>query len=146
MMDHRSCRGWVALVLTLVGGASACGPKSLGLHAQPIEGCSEAHRFTAVLSGNVLGFTVARDEPGESSDEIITVLSYKESAPGSHRFELIPPLEVDPLQVNDQAPAMTATVEGTRACLAPMGAGDQAGDACLASWLAQPRCYDLQPE
>jgi hypothetical protein len=141
-----SLRGGLVLGLVLAASTSACGPKASVLHAQHVDGCSDEYRLTAVLSGNVLGITVAKDSPGDANDEIITVLSYKETSPGTREFELIPPLEVDAMQVNDQAPPMTASVVGERACLAPFGEGDQAGDACLASWLTERRCYELLPE
>ncbi len=124
-----------------------CGPKTQSLHAAHVDGCTPEHRFTAVQSGNVLAFTVARDAPGASDDEIITVLSYKETTPGSGKLELIPSLDPDdPSQVADQAPAMTASVAGASACIEPLGAGDTVGDACLAAWLAERRCYELTPD
>jgi hypothetical protein len=148
MSDTSWCRPLSTLPFALLCAvaASACGPRTEALHARHVDGCSVEHRFTAVLSGNVLAFTVARDSPGEVNDAIITVLSYKETSPGSREFALVPPLEQDPLQVSDQAPAMTASVDGSRACLAPFGEGDHAGDVCLASWLKEPRCYELEPD
>ena len=137
-----------AIVALLFAGLTfACGPKTQSLHAAQVDGCTPEHKFTAVQSGNVLAFTVAKDSPGDASDEIITVLSYKEISPGSGKLELIPSLDAsDPTQVNDQLPAMTASVEGTSACIEPLGAGDTVGDQCLVAWLAQRRCYELTPD
>jgi hypothetical protein len=135
------------LALLAASAALGCGPKTQSVHAQQLEGCSLEHKLTAVQSGNVLAFTVAKDAPGEENDEIITVLSYKETSPGSGKLALIPSLDPsDPTQVNDQAPAMLATVDGTRACIEPLGAEDTVGDACLHSWLAAERCYQLNPD
>jgi hypothetical protein len=135
------------VALCFVSITFACGPKTQSVHAAHVDGCTAEHKFTAVQSGNVLAFTVARDAPGDASDEIITVLSYKETAPGSGKLELTPSLDPsDPTQVNDQTPAMTASVEGTSACIDPLGAGDTVGDACLVAWLAERRCYQLTPD
>ncbi|MET0411077.1 MAG: hypothetical protein ABW217_07260 [Polyangiaceae bacterium] len=125
----------------------ACGPQTQILHAAHVDGCTPEHKFTAVQSGNVLAFTVAKDSPGDANDEIITVLSYKETSPGSGKLELTPSLDPsDPTQVNDQTPAMTASVDGTSACIEPLGTGDSVGDACLVAWLGQRRCYELTPD
>jgi hypothetical protein len=121
----------------------ACGPSVL-THAQQPETCPAEYHFRAVLSGNVLGVTLAKDNPGEGEDEIPAVLTYKQSVAGAS-FELTP----DPTgagDIEDAAPAMKATVDGTRACLAAMDAADHAGDACLQSWLSAERCYELEPE
>jgi hypothetical protein len=124
-----------------------CGPKTQSVHAAHVDGCAAEYKFTAVQSGNVLAFTVAKDPPGAENDEIITVLSYKETAPGSGKLELIPSLDPsDPTQVDDLTPAMTASVEGKSACIEPLGTGDTAGDACLGAWLAERRCYELTPD
>jgi hypothetical protein len=134
-------------VLFFASATFACGPKTQSVHAAHVDGCSSEHKLTAVQSGNVLAFTVAKDAPGEESDEIITVLSYKETSPGSGKLELTPALDPsDPTQVNDQAPAMTASVLGSSACIEPLGAGDTVGDACLVAWLAERRCYELSPD
>jgi hypothetical protein len=130
--------------LVALGVLCACGPSALSLHAQQPETCSAEYRFTATLSGNVLGVTLAKDTPGDGEDEIPAVLTYKQSAAGAS-FELTP----DPTgagDIEDAPPAMLAQVEGERACLAAMGSADSASDACLQSWLSVERCYVLEPE
>jgi hypothetical protein len=130
--------------LLAVIGICGCGPSVLGLHAVEPETCSAEYRFTAVLSGNVLSITLAKDLPGEGEDEIPAVLSYKQPAAGA-LFELTP----DPTgagDIEDAPPAMQAKVDGARACLAPMDTSDSASDECLQSWLSVERCYVLQPE
>lgn len=131
---------------TALLGASvlcACGPRALILQAQRPETCSAEYRFTAVLSGNVLGVTLAKDVASDA-DEIPAVLTYKQSAAGA-AFELT----ADPTgagDIDDAAPPMRAEVVGERACLAAMDAADSASDACLQSWLSVERCYVLHPE
>lgn len=137
-------RGRLLLTLLVACSTFACGPRTQSVHAAPVDGCTAEHKFTAVQSGNVLAFTVARDAPGAEDDEIITVLSYKETSPGSGQLELIPSLDPsDPTQVSDQAPAMLASVQGTSACIEPLGEGDTVGDSCLVAWLSERRCYEL---
>jgi hypothetical protein len=122
----------------------ACGPSALSLHAVQPETCSAEYHFTAVLSGNVLGVTLAKDTPGDGEDEIPAVLTYKQAVEGAS-FELTP----DPTgagDIEDAPPAMLAQVDGERACLAAMDSADSASDACLKSWLSVERCYVLRPE
>jgi len=130
--------------LLVVMAMCGCGPSVLGLHAVEPETCSAEYRFTAVLSGNVLSITLAKDLPGEGEDEIPAVLSYKQPTAGAS-FALTP----DPTgagDIEDAPPAMLAKVDGARACLAPMDASDSASNECLQSWLSVERCYVLQPE
>jgi len=122
----------------------ACGPQVLSLYAQSPEGCAPEYRFTAVLSGNVLAITLAKDNPGDIPDEIPAVLTYKQQAEGQD-FELTP----DPTgasDIVDAPPALLAKVVGSRACLAALGAADSAGDACLQSWLQTERCFELEKD
>jgi len=123
---------------------SACGPKVYSLYAQSPESCAPEYRFTAVLSGNVLGVTLAKDNPGDTPDEIPAVLTYKQRA-DSQIFELTP----DPTgagDVEDATPPLLAKVIEARACLEPFDTNDSSGDACLQSWLQIERCFDLQQE
>jgi hypothetical protein len=122
----------------------ACGPKVLSLPAQQPETCAVEYRFTAVLSGDVLGITLSKDLPGDGEDEIAAVLSYKRSEAGG-TFEL-PPDPTGAGDIEDAPPALQASVDGSRVCLAPLAAADSAGDACLQSWLQIERCYELQPD
>ena len=122
----------------------ACGPQVFSLYAQSPESCAPEYRFTAVLSGNVLAITLAKDNPGDIPDEIPAVLTYKQQAE-SQNFELLP----DPTGAGDVAdapPPLLAKVVGTRACLAAFDATDSAGDTCLQSWLQTERCFDLEKE
>jgi hypothetical protein len=144
---RRSFRRALPALLVASSIVVGCGPKSQSTHAVHVDGCSPEHKFTAVQSGNVLAFTVAKDSPGDANDEIVTVLSYKETSPGSGKLELTPPLDPsDPTQVNDLAPLMTASVDGSSACIEPLGTGDSVGDACLGAWLSARRCYELTPD
>ena len=121
-----------------------CGPQVFSLYAQSPESCAPEYRFTAVLSGNVLAITLAKDNPGDIPDEIPAVLTYKQQAEGQS-FELTP----DPTgagDILDAPPPLLAKVVGTRACLAPFEAADSTGDACLQSWLQTERCFDLEKE
>jgi len=121
---------------------SACGPKVYSLHAQSPESCGPEYRYTAVLSGNVLGVTLAKDNPGDTPDEIPAVLTYKQRA-DSQIFELTP----DPTgagDIEDATPPLLAKVIEARACLEPFDTNDSTGDACLQSWLQIERCFDLE--
>lgn len=122
----------------------ACGPQVFSLYAQSPESCAPEYRFTAVLSGNVLAITLAKDNPGDIPDEIPAVLTYKQQAE-SQTFELTP----DPTgagDILDAPPPLLATVVETRACLAPFDAADSTGDVCLQSWLQTERCFELEKE
>jgi len=132
-----------ALVLSALA-VSGCGPKVYSLYAQSPESCAPEYRFTAVLSGNVLGVTLAKDNPGDTPDEIPAVLTYKQRA-GSQIFELTP----DPTgagDIEDATPPLLAKVIEARACLEPFDTNDSSGDACLQSWLQIERCFELQQE
>jgi hypothetical protein len=133
----------VAALFVLIA-LCACMRSVLELPAQQPETCSVEYRFTAVLSGDVLGITLSRDLPGAGEDEITAVLTYKRSEPGSS-FEL-PPDPTGAGDIEDAPPALQAKVDGNRVCLQALGASDSASDACLQSWLGSERCYDLQPE
>ncbi|HKO93793.1 MAG TPA: hypothetical protein VJU61_21715 [Polyangiaceae bacterium] len=146
-----NARGWAVqrgLVSPLFGlcalGLLACGPKVYSLYAQSPESCAPEYRFTAVLSGNVLGVTLAKDNPGDTPDEIPAVLTYKQRGNSQH-FELTP----DPTgagDILDAPPALLARVVEKRACLEPFEAGDSTSDVCLQSWLQAERCFDLEQE
>jgi len=136
-----------ALAFTLLAicvSLSGCGPKVYSLYAQSPESCAPEYRFTAVLSGNVLGVTLAKDNPGDTPDEIPAVLTYKQRA-DSQIFELTP----DPTgagDIEDATPPLLAKVIEARACLEPFDTNDSSGDACLQSWLQIERCFDLEKE
>jgi len=136
----------VAVTLFALGllGLGACGPTVFSLYAQSPESCAPEYRYTAVLSGNVLGVTLAKDNPGDTPDEIPAVLTYKQKGDGQ-LFELTP----DPTgagDILDAPPALLARVVEARACLEPFEAGDSTGDVCLQSWLQTERCFDLEKE
>jgi hypothetical protein len=136
------CRATLALV-----GALACGPKVESLHAVAAEECTAEYRLSAELSGNVLGVTLAKDNAAPAEDEIITVLTYKQSPNDPTLFELIPSLDpADPGELTDPPPALTAKVSGHQACLAPMGPEDSVSNECVKVWLGSERCYELGME
>jgi hypothetical protein len=143
-------RSTVSSVLFTLLGASAllgCGPKTAVLRAQQPESCAAEYRFTAVLSGNTLGITLSKDFPADREDELVTVLSYKQVEGSDAEFQLVAPLDLaDAEQIQDQPPPLSATVDGQRVCLSPLGAADSAGDVCLTSWLSVEHCYQLQAE
>jgi hypothetical protein len=143
----RSTRGRRLFTLVGVAVVLGCGPKTYVLRAQRPETCTAEYRFTTVLSGNTLGVTLSKDFPADREDELVAVLSYKQVEGSDTEFHLVPPLDLgDTEQIQDQPPPMAAHVEGERACLGPMSAGDGAGDACLASWLEVEHCYQLLAE
>jgi hypothetical protein len=123
----------------------ACSGKTLVLRAERPQDCPPEYRFTATLSGNVLGVTLTKDNPGDAEDELSALLSYKaiESAPSTFALTDDPTGAGD---VSDAAPPLIARVDGNSICLEALGPGDGAADVCVMAWLSLERCYELHEE